>query len=422
MSDEPFAAYGAFARKLYETGILSDAWYDGGERFGLRGVVLTRKQARALQLAAERVAYLHQELVEILLADPSLVAEYYNLTPYQQAMWEASEGLWHGMARADLFVTEDGRVQCCELNSDTPSGQPEAVLLNQLLYAAHGEIEDPNARIGERFVAMLRASHEKRTDKNLASVAIIYPTELTEDLGMITLFTRWLEAAGIKVVCGSPFNVLRTKNGIKVLGVKVDLIFRHYKTDWWSERVKVWRDQDDFADSEPLHKPLVALLEAELNGEVTIVNPFGAVITQNKFSLAFFREEQHRFSKRARAWIRKYLPETFRLKNFSRARLLGEKDEWVLKSDYGCEGRETVCGAFVSADEWRRAIEWALPEHFVAQKFFRAARNEKGMIANYGVYILGGAACGFFTRLSQSSTTYSSLTVPTFVAGKRVKK
>lgn len=419
MPDEGFADYGAFARALYETGILSDAWYDGGERFGLHGVVLTRKRARELQVAAERVAYLHQELVEILLENPSLVSDFYNLTPYQKAMWEASGGLWHGMARADLFITKDGRVQCCEVNSDTPSGQPEAVLLNQLLHASHGTIENPNARIRERFVSMLCESHAKRTDGKLESVAIIYPTELTEDLGMVTLFARWLEAEGIKVVCGSPFNVRRTKDGIEVLGVKVELVFRHYKTDWWSERVKIWRDQDDFPDPEPLHEPLAALLEAEMRGEVTIVNPFGSVITQNKVSLAFFWEEQRRFTKRARAWIRKYLPETFRLQNFSRARLLDEKDSWVLKSDYGCEGRETVCGAFVSCYEWRRAIESALPEHFVAQKFFDAARDEKGMIANYGAYVFGGAACGFFTRLSQSGTTYSSLTVPTFVARKR---
>jgi glutathionylspermidine synthase len=417
MSDEIFHDYGSFARALYETGILSDAWYDGAERFSLRGVVLTRRMANELQRAAERVAYLHQELVEILLENPALVEMFYRLTPYQSAMWEAAGGAWHGMARADLFITENGAAQCCELNSDTPSGQPEAVLLNQLLRAAHGRVSDPNERIRARFISMLRESHAKRTSEPLASVAIIYPTELTEDLGMITLFSRWLAAEGIKTVCGSPFNIRRAENGVEVLGSKVDLIYRHYKTDWWSERVRVWGDQEEFADAEPLREPLAALIDAETKGEATVVNPFGAVLTQNKFSLAFFWEEQARFSKRARGWIRRYLPETVRLQTIGKKRLLEEKDLWVLKSDYGCEGRETVCGAFVNDEEWRRAVSCALPEHFVAQKFFRAARDEQGMMANYGVYLFGGAACGFFTRLSRESTTYASLTAPTFTAG-----
>jgi glutathionylspermidine synthase len=413
---ENYRGYTDFARAIYETGVISDPWFDGGERFGLRGIVLDREQARALLEAAERVAYLHQELVEILVETPTLLREFYHLTPYQQMMWETSGGLWHGMARADLFVCEDASIKCCELNSDTPSGQPEAVILNEMLRAAHGAVSDPNAGLPERFRRMLAESHAKRTDEALKTVGIIYPTELSEDLAMITLFTRWLEEKGLRVVCGSPFNLRRTSSGLEILGVHVDLIIRHYKTDWWGERLPVWSDAPDYPDPEPLDGPLAALLGAEMAGEVTVVNPFGSVVTQNKLSLAFFWEEQERFSARAREWIRRYVPETRRLSTLSPEQLLKERLEWVLKSDYGCEGRETVCGAFVSQEAWDKAIECALPRHFVAQRFFRAsAADEKGRLANFGVYVLGGTACGFFTRLSQQSTEYTALTVPTFV-------
>lgn len=407
--------YATFARAVYETGVISDPWFDGRERFGLVGVVLTRARARELQEAAERVTYLHQELVEILLETPSLVADFYRLTPWQQLMWEASGGLWHGMARADLFVCEDGSIRCCELNSDTPSGQPEAVILNEMLRGAHPATLDPNARLGERLVRVLRESHAKRTDGPLRVAGIIYPTELSEDLAMITLFTRWLEAAGVRVVCGSPFNLRRTGRGLEVLGVPVDLILRHYKTDWWGERAPVWADEPEYPDPLPLDGPLAAVLGAESAGEVTVVNPFGAVVTQNKLSLAFFWEEQQRFSKGARAWIRRYVPETRRLSTLSAERLRAEREQWVLKSDYGCEGIETVCGPFVSQEAWEKAIEQALPHRFVAQKFFRAAADAEGRLANFGVYVLGGTACGFFTRLSPQSTEYTALTVPTFI-------
>jgi hypothetical protein len=418
------ADYAAFARAVYETGVLSDPWLDGNERFGLRGVVLPARRARALAEAAERVAYVHQELVDILVEHPALLDEFYRLTPWQKAMWADSGGLWHGMARADLFICEDGRIACCELNSDTPSGQPEAVILNHLLYAAHGQagdsLHDPNATLGARYVAMLRHSHEKNAHaRPLASVGIIYPTELSEDLAMITLFTRWLEAEGIGVVRGSPFNLRRTARGLEVLGVPVDLIVRHYKTDWWGERVPVWNDTTGYPDPEALEGPLGALLAAEAGGEVTVVNPFGSVVTQNKLSLAFFWEEQERFSRRARKWIRQYIPETFRMERVGAARLLAEQAAWVLKSDYGCEGEETVCGPFVNEDIWRRTIEQARPEHFVAQRFFRVRPDESGRLANYGVYLLGGSAAGFFTRLSRQGTGYAAITVPTYIGSSR---
>lgn len=408
--------YTDFARAVYETGVISDPWFDGNERFGLRGVVLKREQARELMEAAERVAYLHQELVEILLDNPSLLAEFYHLTPCQQMMWESSGGLWHGMARADLFICEDATIKCCELNSDTPSGQPEAVILNRMLKEAHGAVIDPNARLRERFIQMLVESHAKRTDEALKTIGIIYPTELSEDLAMITLFRRWLEEAGWRVVCGSPFNVRATSSGIEVLGVAVDLIVRHYKTDWWGERLPVWDDALAYPDPLPLDGPLGALLSAEMTGAVTVVNPFGSVVTQNKLSLAFFWEEQSRFSTRAQEWIRRYIPETRRLSSFSLSQLREEREEWVLKSDYGCEGIETVCGAFVSQEDWNKALDCALPEHFVAQRFFKVKADEQGRLANFGVYVLGGSACGFFTRLSHQSTEYTALTVPTFVA------
>jgi hypothetical protein len=203
-----FNSYTSFAHAVYETGILSDPWFDGVERFRLDGVVLTHERARRLAEAAERVAYLHNELAEIIIANPALLTEFYSLTPYQLAMWQTSGGMWHGMARADLFILEDNRIVCCELNSDTPSGHAEAVTLNELLYERncrqHGALANPNAEIADAFIAMLHESHAKRTSAELRRVGLIYPTEMTEDLGMMTLLTTWIEQAGIAVVAGSP--------------------------------------------------------------------------------------------------------------------------------------------------------------------------------------------------------------------------
>ena len=178
----------------------------------------------------------------------------------------------------------------------------------------------------------------------------------------------------------------------------------------------MWTDAPEYPDPAPLVGPLSALLGAEMSGLVTVVNPFGSIVSQNKLSMAFFWEEQQRFSPRARDWIRDYIPETRRLSSVSIEQLRAEREEWVLKSDYGCEGRETVCGPFVSEEGWNKALDHALPYRFIAQRFFRVAADENGRLANFGVYVFGGSAGGFFTRLSNQSTEYAALTVPTFVA------
>ena len=96
-----------------------------------------RAQAEALRRAAERVGAVYQELITLVWDHPAWLDEYFCLTPYQKLMWFAAQGRWHGIARADLFLCTDGRVQCCEVNSDTPSGEAEAVILNRLLAGYH---------------------------------------------------------------------------------------------------------------------------------------------------------------------------------------------------------------------------------------------------------------------------------------------
>jgi len=51
----------------------------------------------------------------------------------------------------------------------------------------------------------------------------------------------------------------------------------------------------------------------------------------------------------------------------------------------------------------------------VAQRFFEVAPTEDGWLPNYGVYLIGGRAAGFYTRLSRTATDYTAVTAPTFV-------
>ena len=418
MSDA-LPSYGEFARMLYATCIISDPWIAGKERFRLEGVILTEEQASHLKIAAERIGYIYHELTQIVLDHPELLDEFYGLTPYQKAMWLESEGRWHGIARIDLFLCEDGTIKSCEMNSDTPSGEAEAVLLNELLHPFHPQTRNPNADFPKKFWQMLLASYQARCDDEAEaapkSVAIIYPTDLPEDLSMIAIYRQWLEAHGCTVVIGSPYNLTRNADGsVSVLETPIDLIVRHYKTDWWGEREVIWTNQQPFLDADPLHRELMLLLEAEYESNVTVVNPFGSVVTQNKFSMALMWERQELFSPQSQAWIREYIPETRRLMGLGLEKL--PREEWVLKSDFGCEGDSVIVGQYAKPNDWQLALATAIPEHWVAQRFFAVKPLNDGLLPNLGVYLIGGKAAGFYTRLSSKSTDYTSVTAPTYIS------
>jgi glutathionylspermidine synthase len=325
--------------------------------------------------------------------------------------------LWHGLARADVFLTADG-TRICELNSDTPSGQAEAVILGRMAAAERPELRDPNAGLLPRFLAMIEtfARRVGGPGKRLTA-GIVYPTEFPEDLPLIELYRRCLHDRGHEVVLGSPLNLALDGNlDLCLFGRRVDVLIRHYKTDWWGERMPVWRDVEPYADPAPLDGPLDALLSASLAGRVAVVNPMGAVLTQNKRSLAFMHEAMDRFSNEAREAIRRYVPPTFRLETLDPGALGRNQEEWVLKSDYGCEGDEVIIGKDVSGETWRESLARAIPERWVAQRRFSPRSDCAGHVVNHGVYLVAGEAAGIYGRTHRGATDVAALSLPVLIA------
>ena len=408
-------AYAAFAARLRAGGIISDPWLEGRPRFHPEPVLLTAREQGALYRAAEEMAKAWNELCALCAADPGLVTGFLGLTEVQQALWWSSAPHWHGIARADVFFTKDGPL-VCELNCDTPSGEAEAVLLNRA--AAIPGLSDPNAALPGRFCAMIEAVGRsvRPAGPEPLSVGIIYPTEMPEDLSMVLLYRQWFEERGWRVTLGSPFNLRRL--GPRVAGffdTPCHVFLRHYKTDWWTERRPAWADEAEAPDPEPLCGPLAVILRSALAGTCAVVNPFGAVVPQNKRAMALMWERSDLFSEESRSAIRRYLPQTLRLESLERQRLLAEREKWVLKSDYGCEGDQVVIGAETEPDAWEACVGVALPGRWVAQRHFRALRDRDGAAANHGVYLVAGEAAGLYTRLSVGGTDRHALSAPVLV-------
>ena len=414
--------YEAFARRILESGILTDPWVDGAPRFREEPLVVTAAEQRAFYRAAEDVAAVYDELCTLVAERPALLDGFFGLTPWQKAMWLSSAPLWHGIARADLFLTDHGIVMA-EVNSDTPTGEAEAVILSALAAEARPGAVDPNRELGDRFcdVVAILASRlveppAAPTARPLRAVGFVYPTEFTEDLSVVRLYRRWLEERDWEVILGSPYNLGWDDRGPLLFGRPFTVLLRHYKTDWWGERGSVW-DDEKIADSAALEAPLRIALAASLERRAAVVNPFGSVLPQNKRAMAFMWEHLEDFSPRAREIIRQHVPETARLETLSAERLTAEREGWVLKSDYGAEGEEVLLGRFTPDEVWRSALEHAREGRWIAQRYFRAHEGAKGETVNYGVYLVAGEAAGLYARVQVGATDDRAVSVPVIVVG-----
>jgi glutathionylspermidine synthase len=218
------------------------------------------------------------------------------------------------------------------------------------------------------------------------------------------------------VTLGSPYNLRRRDDGgLALFDEPCDVVVRHYKTDWWTERRPVWRDEAPFPDAAPLTAPLEALLQATASDAAAVVNPLGAVLTQNKRALALLWEERASLSSAAQQAIARHLPFTARLESLSLAELRRQQAQWVLKSDYGCEGDEVIVGAEVTPLFWAETLARAIPERWIAQRRFLPERDRAGVAVNHGVYVVAGRAAGLLARLSAEATDRYAITAPTLM-------
>lgn len=419
-ADDAPAPYDDFARRVIADGVITDPWVDGEARLSQEPLVIDAAEHRALLTVGEEVAELYDEACRLVDDDDALLDEFFALTPVQKIMWNASRPLWHGIARADVFATPEGYA-IAELNSDTPTGEAEAVVLGRLARERHPELVDPNAGLRQRFGAMVEAMVARLVKGDAPrTVGIVYPTEFTEDLSVIRLYRRWLEEIGFTVVLGSPYNlgVEAGSSRATLFGRPLGAILRHYKTDAWGERTSVW-DDETVPDALPLAAPLEIALRASVEEQTVVVNPFGAVVPQNKRVMAFMWEHIHRFSTRGRGRIERYVPWSSRLETLHPERLLAEREGWVLKSDYGAEGEEVIIGRETDEATWTLSLQRARVGRWIAQRWFEALPDRRpgadGMSLNFGVFTIAGEGCGVYVRRSALATDDHAVSVPVLV-------
>jgi glutathionylspermidine synthase len=409
----PVAMSDGFLAELATGGLIDDPWLGGELRLDATPVVLSATVAAQVAEAACAVALMLDTAVPRAAAEPAWLGRL-GLDPTLAAIACLDAPRWLGLARADVFLCGNGPAQVCELNCDTPTGLAECCELARIATARYPHLADPSAALPQRWLAMVRMALPSGLDQPV--VGIVDPTDLPEDLAHVRLLTRWLESAGCRVVRGSPFN-LHACPGRRVglFGSPCDVLVRHYKTDWWAQRRSAWRDEPPPPCAGMLGREIALIADAMDAGTVTVLNPWGAAIAQSKRALALPWEQSEWFPPAILEAVRRHLPETRWLDTMSHDRLLAERGEWVLKSAFGCEGEEVIMGIDTDAARWHETLRRADPTQWIAQRAFTPRRDADGHLANHGVYLIGGAPSGIYTRCSVGPTDRRAYSRPTLL-------
>jgi hypothetical protein len=410
-------SYDTFARRIVEGGVISDPWIDGEPRFREEPIVLERTQLDAMYRAAEEVTAVYDELCVIVGETPALLDDFFGLTPFQKAMWTWPRPLWHGIARADVFVTDEGlSLRRAQLRHAHGRGRGRE--LERARRRGLDRARRPQRARSARFVAMVEALTERLVGEGLDASPRAWASSTRPSSPKTS---RWCGstalARGARPRGGARLSLQPRARRRAARDALRPALLDHARAalqDRLVGRARGRGTTTTIPDAEPLASPL-APRWAPSSTAHRVLNPFGAVLPQNKRAMAFMWEHMHRFSPRAQETIERLVPLHRAGRVLHGEQLLAQREAWVLKSDYGAEGDEVIVGRDVTDELWRASLAQASRGRWIAQRYFEAKRSASGEVMNHGVFLVAGEASGIYARTSTGPTDDHALSVPVLV-------
>jgi uncharacterized circularly permuted ATP-grasp superfamily protein len=395
----------------------------------LRPNLISRWQYDAITRASETLYAALGRLEQALLADDDLRLEL-DLDPREAELALADPGFKASSpsARLDGFVGDDGVIRFVEYNAESPAG----MAYNDELSAVFATLPvmkqfKKRHKLGAfpvrgKQLGALRRAHRPRGE--LKTVAIVdwrgLPT-LTE----FEMFARYFAGQGLRAIICAPDDLTYGRKSLRANGVKVDVVYRRVLT------------------SELLAKPEVAqpLVQAYLDGAVTVVNSFRAKLLHKKMSLALLSDDRYAklYTTEQRKAIATHIPwtrkmreghTTYRGKVVDLVDLVSKrKDRFVLKPNDEYGGKGVVLGWTVEQHEWEQVILSGLTASYVVQEKVSVPRypfpvlldriHYLDLAIDHDPYLFWGAVSGCLTRLSSSAllnvTAGAGSVVPTYI-------
>ena len=402
----------------------------------LRPNLISAAQYEAINAASETLYAALGRLQRALLGDEGLRREL-DLDPREERLALADPGFAAASpaARLDGFVGEDGVIRFVEYNAESPAGMAyndelvevfESLPVMQAFRRLFRVRTVPARR--RQLAAMLRAHRARAAGRDgsdaTPSIAIVdwrgLPT-LTE----FAMFQRFFESKGLRTVICAPEDLAYAGGRLRAGDTLVDLVYRRVLTTELLAREEVAR-------------PLV---DAYLDGAVTVVNSFRAKLLHTKMSLALLSDDRYGrlYTAAQRAAIARHIPWTRKVREGRTTRgggtvdladfVVQNRERLVLKPNDEYGGKGVVLGWTVDQHEWEQAFLAALVTPSVVQERVPVPRYPFPVVLDrmhfldlsidHDPYLFWGKVHGCLTRLSSSAllnvTAGAGSVVPTYI-------
>jgi hypothetical protein len=400
----------ALERELQQRWLVWDAWTAGKRRVDLHPLVLS-SAAHHAAIAVAGEAYALVSAAGARAHEDADERARYRFHPDVERLAAAARAAGDRggvVARVDLLLGADGRFVACEVNADCPGGYNETVALPELARRAGlrrggglgvGQLRDPTvvaAALADRLVALSGGPGSPR-----GVVALVFATGYAEDLQICAFLERLVRERGgrtAKVAPTALSSELGPRNRVLLRGEPVSVLYRFYPLEYMGGQ-----------------KNVAALARATEAGTLASVSTMAAIYAQSKLAMA----------RAGSGGARSAFPGTVAFAAIGSARLVAEREDWVLKRDLSRVGDHVYVGALTEPGDWAEivaAVERAEThggQVWIAQRFAPQAEIATPWgprLVTLGVYVVDGAFAGYFARLSPTShCSHDALVVPVFV-------
>jgi hypothetical protein len=403
LSPRDVTADRAALTELAQRHLLFDPFVSGEPRVSSEPLVLSPRLHQNAVRSAEAAYRLVSAAAERAFHEEE-EGDVYGLADDVRALATASYGAGErgGLCRVDLLLQPDGTFLACELNSDCPGGQNEAVALPAFAqsrgFSAGFSPTRVVAAMGAR-IAELAATNGGDT------VGLMFATAYAEDLQVAALVGRELRRRGLRTILTPPTAPKKDGRRLCVRGQPLAVLYRFFPTEGLT-----------------LQPNMPALTEIVGAGGVRSFSSFSELFCQSKLAMARAHES---VADADRVALAAAVPRSLSVGRDLRAELLDDRAGWVLKRDFGRVGDQVFVGALLDPDGWRGVVDEALAmvasvrEIWIAQRFVPQAMIETPWGPRFltlGAYLLDGQFVGYFARITEvSHVSHDALVVPVFV-------
>ncbi len=371
-------------------------WY---KSFSLDSLVLQKEVYQELVVATQSIIDVFKKTRDYVIKNIDIIGPVLGISDslIELIKYEHTDKFTF-IGRFDWVMDSIGNLKLLELNSETPAGMMESLVLNP---AIKEELkiaeEDPNQHMKQLicncFIDIVKDFQKVKNIKKVGFASSTYG----EDWYNTTIIRDQLQNLPYGFELGEIAGLNVEKGKIKLYGSELDAIFRYYPLDWF--------DKDAYYEG---------VVDAMKN-ETLSINPPSTIISQSKafFALIYELRNSNFFEAEEVNIIDKYIPKTYLSppKAFNGI--------FCAKPYFEREGNSVAFSfkqPFLSRDIKDYVFQEWIDIQSVSMDICTTENTSKELVYPViGTYVIGDKFGGIYTRAGSSITNKWVVFLPTYI-------